>query len=255
MALLEVDGIVVRYGQAEAVRGLTLSIDSGRTVALLGPNGAGKTTLVKTIAGLLRPDSGQIRYEDERIDSVAPHTIASRGITTVPEGRELFPQMTVEENLEMGAFQRRGIRTSQAGRLRNRSREIQRIFEYFPAIARRRKQVAGTLSGGEQQMLAIGRALMARPRLVLLDEPSLGLAPRIIGEIFRIIERIQREGVTILLVEQNVTLAASVADYAYVIGNGSLTAEGSIQEMQAEGKLAASYLGAAERDRGGSQSV
>lgn len=243
MSLLAVRRVSASYGRIEALRGVSLAISSGSVVALLGPNGAGKTTLVRTIAGLLRPTAGEIEFDGRRIDRLSANAVASLRVTTVPEGRELFPHMTVEENLELGAFRRRGLRANSDDRVRRLADEIESIFEYFPAISRRRRHVAGALSGGEQQMVAIGRALMARPRLLLLDEPSLGLAPKIVSEIFEIIQQIKEDGVTILLVEQNVKFASSVADYAYVIGNGRITAEGPIDEVRRAGRLESSYLG------------
>jgi branched-chain amino acid transport system ATP-binding protein len=248
--MLRVEDLVVRYGEVEAIRGLSMTIEAGSVVAVLGPNGAGKTTLVKTIAGLLKPAAGRITYDGEEIGTLAPHLVAGRGIATVPEGRELFPHMTVEENLELGAFTRTGLRPRRADAAGGVQEDLQRVFEYFPVLQLLRKRVAAGLSGGEQQMVAIGRALMARPRLLLLDEPSLGLAPLITREIFRIIEQIQGDGVTMLLVEQNVAHASSVADYAYVMGNGRLSAEGSIREMRSAGKLTASYLGATDKEDG-----
>ncbi len=195
--MLDVDDIEVRYGAIRALKGVSFQVKTGEIVALLGANGAGKTTTQKTVSGMLRPSLGSINYEGERIDGIPAHELISLGICHVPEGRHVFPRMTVAENLEMGAFRFRKI--DQA--------DLDRVLELFPRLRERYKQLGGTLSGGEQQMLAIGRALMGKPRLLLLDEPSMGLAPLIVAQIFEIIKEINREGVTVLLVEQNAAQA------------------------------------------------
>jgi branched-chain amino acid transport system ATP-binding protein len=223
------------YGPIMALRGLALSVQKGQLVAVLGANGAGKTTLLKTISGIMEPEKGQIFYQGRNIAGEEPDRIVHEGIVHVPEGREVFPLLTVEENLAMGAYTR-----NDGGVAADR----QMVFGYFPILAHRRRQVAGTLSGGEQQMLAIGRALMARPRLMLLDEPSLGLSPLLVKEIFAIIQRLNREqGVTMLLVEQNAKVALDVADYGYVMELGRIVMEGDAARLRQSKDVQEFYLG------------
>jgi branched-chain amino acid transport system ATP-binding protein len=231
--LIEVDDIEVRYGAIRALKGVTFHANEGEIVALLGSNGAGKTTTQKTVSGMLRPASGQIRFEGKRIDGIPAHDLVSLGICHVPEGRHVFPRMTVEENLEIGAFRFKTIDKA----------DIDRVLELFPRLYERFGQQAGTLSGGEQQMLAIGRALMGKPRLLLLDEPSMGLAPIIVQQIFRIIREINDSGVTVLLVEQNAAQALTLADRGYVLQTGELVLEGTGAELLADPRIRAAYLG------------
>jgi branched-chain amino acid transport system ATP-binding protein len=233
--MLKVDNINVFYGNIQALKGVSLEINEGEIVTLIGANGAGKSTLLKTISGLLKPKNGDILYQGQSIAGKAAQTIVKQGISHVPEGRRIFANLTVEENLELGAFLRKdknGIRE-----------DIEKVYQQFPRLLERRKQLAGTLSGGEQQMLAIGRALMARPRLLLLDEPSMGLAPLLVKSIFRIIEEINATGTTILLVEQNANMALSIADRAYVIESGRVVLSGSAEELTASEQVKMAYLG------------
>jgi branched-chain amino acid transport system ATP-binding protein len=231
--LLDVDDIEVRYGAIRALKGVSFRVHEGEVVALLGANGAGKTTTQKTVSGMLRPTQGAITFDGRRIDGVPAHELINLGICHVPEGRHVFPRMTVRENLEMGAY--RFKRIDQA--------EIERVLELFPRIRERLTQYAGTLSGGEQQMLAIGRALMGKPRLLLLDEPSMGLAPLIVAQIFQIVREINEGGVTVLLVEQNAAQALSLADRGYVLETGEIVLEGSGRELLADDRIRAAYLG------------
>jgi branched-chain amino acid transport system ATP-binding protein len=233
MSLLEVDDIDVRYGAIRAIKGLTFHVDEGEVVALLGANGAGKTTTQKTVSGMMRPHSGEIRFDGERIDGLAAHDLIHLGICHVPEGRRVFPRMSVSENLEMGAF--RFKRPDHA--------LLDRCFELFPVLHERRTQFAGTLSGGEQQMLAIARALMGKPRLLLLDEPSMGLAPLIVQQIFDIVQEINTTGVTVLIVEQNAAKALALADRGYVLETGELVLSGTGEELLADDRVRAAYLG------------
>jgi branched-chain amino acid transport system ATP-binding protein len=233
--MLKVDGINVYYGNIQALKGVSLQISQGEIVTLIGANGAGKSTLLKAISGLLKPKQGDILYEDNSIAGKAAQWIVKQGISHVPEGRRVFANMSVEENLELGAFLRKdkdGIR-----------QDFEKVYQLFPRLLERRKQQAGTLSGGEQQMLAMGRALMARPRLLLLDEPSMGLAPLLVKTIFRIIEEINATGTTILLVEQNAHMALSVADRAYVIETGRVVLSGTAEELNASDQVKTAYLG------------
>ncbi len=231
--LIEVDDIEVRYGAIRALKGVTFHANEGEIVALLGSNGAGKTTTQKTVSGMLRPSKGEVRYEGKRIDGIPAHDLVSLGICHVPEGRHVFPRMTVEENLEIGAYRFKTIDRS----------EIERVLELFPRLRERFGQQAGTLSGGEQQMLAIGRALMGQPRLLLLDEPSMGLAPIIVQQIFEIIREINATGVTVLLVEQNAAQALTLADRGYVLQTGEVVLEGTGAELLADPRIRAAYLG------------
>jgi branched-chain amino acid transport system ATP-binding protein len=231
--LLDVDDIEVRYGAIRALKGVSFHVNDGEIVALLGANGAGKTTTQKTVSGMMRPSLGKIMYAGEQIDGVPAHTLIRRGICHVPEGRHVFPRMTVSENLEMGAFRFKKIDHA----------DIDRALELFPILKDRYKQPAGTLSGGEQQMLAIGRALMGKPQLLLLDEPSMGLAPMIVAQIFAIIREINQAGVTVLLVEQNAQQALSLADRGYVLETGEIVLEGTGRELLADDRIRAAYLG------------
>jgi branched-chain amino acid transport system ATP-binding protein len=231
--LLTVDRIEVRYGAIAALKGISFSVREGEIVALLGANGAGKTTTQKTVSGMLRPALGSVTFAGKRIDGIPAHELIRLGICHVPEGRHVFPRMTVAENLEMGAFRFRSV--DQA--------DLERVFELFPRLKERIKQQAGTLSGGEQQMLAIGRALMGKPRLLLLDEPSMGLAPLIVAQIFEIIREINNGGVTVLVVEQNAAQALGLANRGYVLETGEIVLEGTGQELLADDRIRAAYLG------------
>ncbi len=234
--MLNVSDLHVAYGPVLAVRGISLAVPKGQIVALLGANGAGKSSTLRTISGLLRPTNGTIEFEGRRIDRVPAERIVQMGISQVPEGRQIFTELTVMENLRLGAYTRRdgdGVK-----------RDLDRTFTYFPVLGERRGQTAALLSGGEQQMLAIGRALMAKPRLLLLDEPSLGLAPMLVREIFRIVKAInEEEGLTILLVEQNANLALEIANEAYVLETGQVVLEGSAEELRGNEAVRRSYLG------------
>ncbi len=235
MALLEVENVHTYYGNIHALKGVSLAEEEGEIVTLIGANGAGKSTLLKTISGLLRPRQGQVRLAGEDLSHYKPHEIVIKGVVQVPEGRRMFAQLTVLENLEMGAFTRSdgaGIRA-----------DLERVFTLFPRLKERQHQVAGTLSGGEQQMLAIGRGLMARPRVLLLDEPSMGLAPILVEEIFAIIREINSQGVSILLVEQNALMALSVAHRGYVLETGRIVLQGSARELLHDPMVVEAYLG------------
>jgi branched-chain amino acid transport system ATP-binding protein len=231
--LLDVRDIEVRYGAIRALKGVSFSVGSGEVVALLGANGAGKTTTQKTVSGMLRPVAGSIEFEGRRIDGTAAHKLVDLGICHVPEGRHVFPRMTVAENLDMGAFRFKQPDPA----------DLERVLELFPRLKERYGQLSGTLSGGEQQMLAIGRALMGKPRLLLLDEPSMGLAPLIVAQIFDIVREINRSGVTVLLVEQNASQALSLADRGYVLETGEIVLEGAGRELLADERVRAAYLG------------
>jgi branched-chain amino acid transport system ATP-binding protein len=233
--VLEVRNLVCSYGQIAAVKGVSLSVKEGQLVALIGANGAGKTTTLRSISGLLPAAAGQIVFEGRDITHASTREILSLGIAHAPEGRKVFPQMTVEENLEMGAYLRKDARPI--------ADDMARVFDQFPRLAERRAQVAGTLSGGEQQMLAIGRALMSRPKLVLFDEPSLGLAPNIVERTFAIIEEIRASGTTILMVEQNAYAALDMCDHAYLLESGTVALEGPGKQLIANPHVRAAYLG------------
>lgn len=233
--MLEVNDIHVYYGAIHALKGVSLSVKEGQIVALIGANGAGKSTTLRTISGLLHPKVGDITFEGDSITKKNVQSIVRSGISQVPEGRRIFAPLTVLENLELGAFTRKdkdGV-----------AHDMELVFKRFPRLAERKKQLAGTLSGGEQQMLAMGRALMSRPRLLLLDEPSMGLSPLFVKEIFDIIQHINEQGTTILLVEQNAHMAMSIADYAYVLETGKITLEGPGQELMQSEAVRAAYLG------------
>src|SRR5262245_5181208 len=232
--MLKVDSLDVAYGEIRALKGVGLEVGQGEIVAILGNNGAGKTTTLKTISGLLKPSRGTITLENASLVDVPAHAIVSRGVAHVPEGRRIFNRLTVRENLMMGAYLR-----SDAGV----GGDLERVFGLFPRLAERLSQVAGTLSGGEQQMLAIGRALMAYPRLLLLDEPSMGLAPVLVEQIFDTITGINRQGMTILLVEQNAAMALSIAHRGYVLETGCIVMEGPSADLAADQRVKEAYLG------------
>ena len=233
--MLKVIDIETYYGNIYALKGISLEVDHGSIVTVLGANGAGKSTLLRTISGLLSPSKGQIEFEGQRIEGMSPHKIVKIGISHVPEGRELFPDLTVLENLIMGAYIRKGM-----GEI---TKDVGVIYKYFPILSERKGQSASSLSGGEQQMLAIGRALMSRPKLLLLDEPSLGLAPLIVEGIYQIIRMINTEGTTILLVEQNAKLALAIAHHGYVFETGKVTVLGNSKELLQNEHVKKAYLG------------
>lgn len=233
--MLKIEDINVYYGNIHALKGVSLDINEGEIVTLIGANGAGKSTLLKTISGLLKPKNGNILFEGESISGKVAQAIVKQGLSHVPEGRRVFANMSVEENLELGAYLRKdkqGIKE-----------DFEKVYNLFPRLLERRKQLSGTLSGGEQQMLAMGRALMARPKLLLLDEPSMGLAPLLVKTIFRIIDEINQSGTTILLVEQNANMALSIADRAYVIETGKIVLSGSSDELNQSDQIRMAYLG------------
>jgi branched-chain amino acid transport system ATP-binding protein len=233
--LLVLDGIETFYGSIQALKGVSFKVPAGSIVTLLGANGAGKSTTLKCISGLVAAAKGTVTFRGQRIDGLACEAIVRRGISHVPEGRELFPELSVLDNLRMGAYVRKDKRAIQAA--------LERVHACFPILAERRAQLAGTLSGGEQQMLAIGRALMAEPALMLLDEPSLGLAPMLVEEIFAIIREIHAGGTTVLLVEQNANKALSIADYGYVLETGTIALAGDSAELLRDDRVRRSYLG------------
>jgi branched-chain amino acid transport system ATP-binding protein len=232
--LLEVRGLEVNYGGIRAVKGVDLEVREGELVCLIGANGAGKSTTLRAVCGLLPARAGSVRYDGTDIAGVAIHELPRRGLVMVPEGRGIFPQLTVQENLAMGAYTRNDAGIAE---------DIERRYETFPRLKERRTQVAGTLSGGEQQMLAMGRALMARPKLLLLDEPSMGLAPRLVAKIFDIVRQVASQGVTILLVEQNARLALEVANRGYVMESGNITLSGEAKGLLENPKVREAYLG------------
>lgn len=234
MAVLQVNDIHVYYGSIHAVKGVTFEVNEGEVVTLIGANGAGKSTVLNTISGLLHPRTGSVIFEGKDLKGVQPHKVVEHGLAQVPEGRRIFLQMSVEENLEMGAFTQ-SRSTIEPG--------IADVYERFPRLKERRKQIAGTLSGGEQQMLAMGRALMSKPKLLMLDEPSMGLAPILVEQIFDIIKELHAAGTTILLVEQNAQAALAVADRAYVMETGKITLSGTGAELMASDEVQKAYLG------------
>ena len=236
--LLMVDGLEVAYGKIRAVKGITFSVTAGQVVTLIGANGAGKTTTLRTLSGLLPAAGGTISFEGRRIDGTPAHEIVGLGIAHVPEGRRIFPRMSVRENLELGAF----LRTGKAAGP-ELAADLQRVYTLFPVLSDRRNQAGGTLSGGEQQMLAIGRAMMSRPRLLMLDEPSMGLSPIMMNLIFTTLAELKAQGTTILLVEQNAQAALALADRAYVIETGSVVLEGSAADLAASEQVRKAYLG------------
>lgn len=233
--MLSVKAIETFYGAIRALKGISIEIPEGHIVTLLGANGAGKSTTLKTLSGLLKPATGTIEFDGRRIEGLHPEKIVRLGISQVPEGREIFPDMTTKENLEMGAYSRKD------GSLIKK--DMDRVFEYFPILRTRQSQTAGTLSGGEQQMLAIARGLMSRPKLLLLDEPSLGLAPVLVEEIFSIIEQINGEGTTILLVEQNANMALQISHYGYVLETGTISLADKTENLLSNEEVTKSYLG------------
>ena len=231
--MLKVKDLKVNYGGIEAVKGISLEVPEGKIVTLIGANGAGKSTTLRAIAGLVKPASGRIRLQAEDLTALSPDRIVSKGITLVPEGRRVFPDLTVLENLKIGAYLRKD----------DLSADLKWVYELFPRLKERSWQAAGTLSGGEQQMLAVGRALMSRPKLMMMDEPSLGLAPLIVREIFEIIKEINRQGVTILLIEQNANMALQTADLGYVLETGRITLSGPGKELLVNEAVKKAYLG------------
>lgn len=235
MALLEINNLHVYYGAIHALKGISLKVEEGQIVALIGANGAGKTTTLRTISGLLHPKEGSILYHGEPLHEMKAQSIVKAGISQVPEGRRIFAPLTVMENLELGAF----LRNDKDGI----QKDLESIFQSFPRLKERTFQQAGTLSGGEQQMLAMGRALMSRPKVLLLDEPSMGLSPIFVQEIFNIIRRINEQGTTVLLVEQNARMALSIADYAYVLETGTISLEGTGAELASSEEVQKAYLG------------
>ncbi len=235
MPMLEVDGIHSFYGNIEALKGISLTVDKGEIVTLIGANGAGKTTTLKTISGVMHPRQGSITLEGERIDHVPPHTIVMRGIGQSPEGRRIFGALTVLENLEMGAYSRRDPAAIK--------QDLDYVFTLFPRLAERRAQLGGTLSGGEQQMLAMGRAMMTKPRVLMLDEPSMGLAPVLVEAIFDTIQKLNKEGTTILLVEQNAAKALQVAHRGYVIESGRIVLQDIASKLRTNERVRKAYLG------------
>ncbi|MFM1986389.1 MAG: hypothetical protein RIS18_606 [Actinomycetota bacterium] len=234
--LLEVKDLKVSYGKIEAIKGISLNVNKGEIVTLVGANGAGKTTLLKTISGILKPSAGVINFEGKDIQGIAPHNRVLEGLCQAPEGRGIFPGMTVLENLEMGKYARKDWKSEL-------DEDLDRIYTLFPRLKERQNQAGGTLSGGEQQMLSIGRALMSRPRLLLLDEPSMGLAPMFIQQIFNIIREIQTQGVSILLVEQNAAQALSCANRAYILETGNIVKEGAGKDLLNDDAIKKAYLG------------
>lgn len=235
MAMLTVENLQVYYGAIHAIKGVSFEVEQGEIVTLIGANGAGKSTILNTIAGLIRPKEGDCRFEGESLKAVEAHLIVQKGLALVPEGRHIFSRMTVQENLEMGAFSRRDKETI--------AKDFEDVFARFPRLKERRWQVGGTLSGGEQQMLATARALMSNPRLVMMDEPSMGLAPILVQEIFAIIQEINAQGTTVLLVEQNANMALSIAHRAYVLETGKVVLSGDAKELLDNEEVKRAYLG------------
>lgn len=233
--MLKVNDIHVHYGSIEAIKGLSFEVSKGEIVTLIGANGAGKTTILHTVSGILTPSSGNVEYKDEDICKVPSHKVVSMGMAHVPEGRRVFSKMTVYENLQMGAYIHKGKKQIEE--------DLEMVFKRFPRLKERLKQTAGTLSGGEQQMLAMGRALMSRPELILMDEPSMGLAPILVDEIFDIIQSVNDAGTTILLVEQNANRALHIADRGYVLETGKIVLEGSSKELLESEEVRRAYLG------------
>ncbi|HYA32074.1 MAG TPA: ABC transporter ATP-binding protein [Thermodesulfovibrionales bacterium] len=243
--MLRLEGVHTFYGPIEAVKGLYITVNGGEIVSLIGSNGAGKSTTLMTISGVLRPRAGAILFEDEEVTGLAPHRIVGMGLSQVPEGRRIFPRLTVKENLELGAYTSVSHRLSAAGKSANKEGKagFERVFDLFPVLRERQRQQGGTLSGGEQQMLAIGRALMANPKMLLLDEPSLGLAPIMVSKIFKTIKEINGAGVTILLVEQNAHAALSLSHRGYVLEGGRITLHGTGEELLGNEQVKKAYLG------------
>jgi branched-chain amino acid transport system ATP-binding protein len=235
MSLLELRDLHAGYGRIEVLKGISLTVDEGEIVTLIGANGAGKTTTLMTISGVLRPRSGSMRFAGRELAHVPAHEVVALGIAQAPEGRKIFPRLSVLENLQIGAFTRSD--------LDGIARDIERVYELFPILAERRHQAGGTLSGGEQQMVAVGRALMARPKLLMLDEPSLGLAPLVVKKIFEVIAELNQQGVTILLVEQNARMALKLANRGYVLETGELIIQGAARELLDDPRVRSAYLG------------
>lgn len=231
--ILKIENMVVNYGGIEAVKNVSMHVEEGKIVTLIGANGAGKSTILRTIAGLVKPKQAKITFQGKDITGKHPDYIVTQGITLVPEGRRVFPNLTVLENLKIGAYLRKD----------NIQNDIEHVYELFPRLKERSWQLAGTLSGGEQQMLAVGRALMSRPKLIMMDEPSLGLAPIVVQGIFDIIKTINREGITVLLIEQNANMALQAADLGYVLQTGTITMEGTGLELLADESIKEAYLG------------
>ncbi len=239
--MLKIDEVEAGYGKVQILNGITLKVDRGQIVALLGGNGTGKSTLLKAISALIQTSSGSITFDGERIDGLRPHQIVARGLVQVTQGKEAYPGMTIEDNLKIGAF----VRNSRAAEARN----LERVFDFFPVLKERRRQLSATLSGGELQMLCIGRGLMSEPKMIMLDEPSSALAPQVVLDIFHIISRICKEGMTMLLVEQNVRMALLLAEYGYVIKDGIIHMEGPAKDLIDDDNLRLSYLGGTLADR------
>ncbi|MGW5419037.1 ABC transporter ATP-binding protein [Streptomyces sp. NPDC003943] len=234
-ALLEVEDLRVAYGKIEAVKGISFSVEAGQVVALIGTNGAGKTTTLRTLSGLIKPTAGKITFDGEVVNDVPAHKVVARGLAHSPEGRHIFPRLTIAENLQLGAF----LRSDKDGI----ERDVQRAYDLFPILGERRKQAAGTLSGGEQQMLAMGRALMSQPKLLMLDEPSMGLSPIMMQKIMETIATLKAEGMTILLIEQNAQAALSLADYGYVLEVGKIKLSGTGRDLLVNDDVRKTYLG------------
>lgn len=233
--MLKIEDLVVKYGMIEAIKGINFEVHDGEIVTLIGANGAGKTTTMHTISGLIKPESGRILLDDQDVVKMPSHKIVEMGLAQVPERRRVFANQTTEENLRLGAYSRKDKDEIE--------RDLQDVFKRFPRLEERRKQLAGTLSGGEQQMLAMGRALMAKPKIMLMDEPSMGLSPLLVKEIFHIIREINEAGTTILLVEQNAKMALAIADRAYVLETGKITLEGTGAELASDERVQKAYLG------------
>ncbi len=231
--ILEIKDLSVNFGGIKAVNDISFYVEKGKIITLIGANGAGKSTILRSIAGTVKPKNGEIIFENENILGLSPDKIVSRGVTLVPEGRKVFPNLTVLENLKIGAYLRKD----------NLSDDIEYIYSLFPRLKERHWQLAGTLSGGEQQMLAVGRALMARPKLIMMDEPSLGLAPLVVKDIFNIIKTINESGITVLLIEQNANMALKIADYGFVIETGNITLSGTGEELLSNESVKEAYLG------------
>lgn len=234
MSMLKVEGLNVYYGSIHAIKGVSFEVNQGEIVTMIGANGAGKSTTMNTVAGLLKPKSGSITFEGHDITSTPASKVVSLGLALCPEGRRVFQQMSVRENLEMGGY------TRPAGEL---AASLDQVFEQFPRLKERQRQIAGTLSGGEQQMLAVGRALMGKPKMILMDEPSMGLSPLLVKEIFAIIREVNKQGITILLVEQNAKMALAISDRAYVLETGTITIEGDAKELLNDARVKKAYLG------------
>ena len=235
MAMLEVKDLEVYYGVIQAIKGISFTVEQGEVIALIGANGAGKTTTLHTITGLLSPERGQVIFEGTDVTKVPAHKIVSMGMAHVPEGRRVFAELSVYENLKMGAYTRKDRSEIEA--------TLEKVYERFPRLKERRNQMAGTLSGGEQQMLAMGRALMSKPKIILMDEPSMGLSPILVNEIFDIIQEVSNSGTTVLLVEQNAKKALSIADRAYVLETGKISIEGKAKDLLEDDSIKKAYLG------------